>query len=114
MENVDLLSDEGSTMQQELWNLCFREKLQSADPKDHAFYESLRQTSKDNTAETAITSLRERYEQRGYTTHAPEISNLMNILKPFVAVVSIMAQANVVAALVWSSTVILFEVSQDI
>lgn len=110
-EKIDLVSDEGSNLQQDLWKLCFRAKIQNASPEDYAFYERLVSNIATASYTTSLQLLQNRYTAHGLARYVPQIRNVLVTLQPFVSVISTLVQSDPqIAALVWGSVQVVLHV----
>jgi hypothetical protein len=111
-QKIDLVSNEGANLQDDLWKLCFRAKLEDAHPREYQFYRRLSGTLVYSSYEFSLQALEKRYSQHGLARHIPKIRSLLSTLQPFTAAISTMVQAHPnVAALVWGSIQVVLEVS---
>ena len=117
----DILGNEGSKYQSDLWRLTLTEKsseirkrlknnrsafvMPSFDVDPQSF------VTESATAESFLQSLTGVYNQNGYAQRMPRIREIFGSIEPFIASVSTMAQTNMVAALIWGSMTIVFQVS---
>ena len=103
-EKIDLVNDEGSNLQQDLWNLCFRAKIQNAHSEDYSFYERLVSNLGTASYTTSLQLLTNRYTEHGLARYVPQIRNVLATLEPFTSTIDTMVQSDPqIAALVWGS-----------
>lgn len=108
-EPLDLASDEGSSVQEDLWRRCVAAKTDEAKDGPTPFHYEL---SSQTTFQSALAGLTDQYTAHGFVNKIPKVKAILSNLQPFVAVVSTMIQANPgVAALVWGSTQLILSVS---
>jgi len=100
--NIDLLSDEGSSFQDDQWRLRLRDKLLSYKESPFPIYYELATTA---TFDSALETLTRRYTDLGASKFVPNIRKILDMIQPFTATITSMVQSNpTVACLVWGST----------
>jgi hypothetical protein len=108
LEKVNLIKDEGSNLQKDLWSVCFQAKIRESSPEDYAFYQNLFQSLDNSTFDASIRELNERYSQHGLSQHAPRIRKILDGINPFSRAISDFVQADPqISALVWGSVHVL-------
>lgn len=107
-KSVDLLSDEGAGIQDDLWRLTVQQKLRSAKLIDSHVVEQL---STHATFDSALESLTQSYNENGFARRMPFVQSLLNAIRPFTAVISTMVQSDpTISALVWGSVQLVLQV----
>jgi hypothetical protein len=105
---VDLLSDEGAGIQDDLWRLTFQQKLRTARLIDSHVVEQL---STHATFDSALESLTQSYNGNGLARRMPLVQSLLNAIRPFTAVISTMVQSDpTIPGLVWGSVQMVLQV----
>ena len=109
LEKIDLLDDEGAATQNDLWQLCFREKIVSSTSQNRTFLS----TSQENISismESCLRTLNEAYAGHGFAKYQGRIKGILEAVQPFVSAVDSLVQNEQIASLVWGSLMILFQV----
>ena len=110
-EKLDLLHDEGSAVQNDLWQLCFREKLKEWDPKDRVFLEHLHDEDLSQSPERCLEYLSRKYAEQGVSKYRSRIKIVLETVEPFITAVNTMVQSDQIASLVWGGLTVIFWVS---
>ena len=109
VEPLDLLQDEGTTRQADLWRLCVQSKKDEARIGPSPFYHELCQQL---TFQSALQQLTDQYTTNGFVAKIPKIRSILTSLQPFVAVLSAMTQSDPnTPALIWASIRFILSVS---
>lgn len=110
-EKIDLLSDEGATMQEELWVLTLKEKLRDAKTAAEPFFHEL---ATHATFDSSLQFLTTHYSQNGFSKRMSQITPILNAIQPFATAISTMVQAHPeIAALVWGSVQLILQVDSS-
>lgn len=100
-ESIDLLSDEGSSFQDDQWRLRLRDKLMSYKESVFPMYHELATTA---TFDSTLETLTRNYTDNGLAKFVPNIRRILDMIEPFVAAITTMVQSNpTVACFVWGS-----------
>lgn len=114
-QKFDVLNNEGSDLQDDLWNLCFRARVQSSKGEDYNFYQNLSRSFANVSFESSLGYLSELYTERGFARHVPRLKSVLETVAPFNRIVSIMIQSNPqIAALVWGCVQVVFQVGTQL
>ena len=125
-KEVNLLQDEGEDYQRDMWRLVIAEKsalLTRARTRFAARQSDASQERKtevngrtvhpgldDTSPNTFLQTLTTTYTNNGYSKRMPRVRQIFEGLRPFVAAVNTLVQTDTVAALVWGSVCLVFEV----
>jgi hypothetical protein len=103
-EKVNLLEDEGTNLQDDLWSVCLSGKLHASDKEDQEFHQNLHASLSGASYESSLEYLTGRFEEKGLTQFIPKTQAVLIAIKPFTAAITIMVQACPDAvSLVWGS-----------
>jgi hypothetical protein len=95
---------EGASYQQDLWQMVLQRKTRN---------NRLTITGSSDTSELFLQSLTTAYNQNGLAQKMPRIREIFSDIEPFVSAINTMVQANAVAALVWGSLTLVFQVTSQ-
>ena len=91
--------------------MCFRLKIQGSKADDYEFYQRLSRSIANNNYESSLRYLSELYTSHGFIKCVPRLRNVLEMLAPFNQAIGTMVQSDPqVAALVWGSVQIVFQV----
>ena len=106
---VDLLSDEGATFQEDQWRLMLSQKLQQSRSAARPFYDDI---VRHATPESSLQALTVLYTQHGVAKHLPSINASLTVIRPFVLALSTLCSSHPeIACLVWGSVQVLYQVN---
>lgn len=107
--SIDLLSDEGSSFQDDQWRLVLRDKILVSREGTFSFHDDLAETA---TFESALEELTRTYTSHGLTKCVPHIQDILKTVQPFATAITTIVQASpTVACLVWGSVQLVLGVS---
>ncbi|CAI6332469.1 unnamed protein product [Periconia digitata] len=100
VEYPDLMNNEGSTLQTDLWRLTVRDKLADSYTSTEAFRDVL---ILNLDFDSCLASLSQQYLLEGFSKHVPRVRTVLESIKPFIAAITTMVQSSMIAGLVWGS-----------
>jgi hypothetical protein len=112
LQKVNLLTDEGSNLQKDLWSLCFQARIRRSSPEDYEFCQNLFKTLDTSSYETSLKSLTDQYAAHGLSQYGPRVRKILDTIHPFSDAITTFVQSDPqISALVWGSVQVLLVVS---
>lgn len=106
----DFLADEGSNYQQDLWQMVVQQKLLQIQRQSALFNV---EDNTDSTPEAFLQTLTALYNSNGFAPRVPRLREIFLGIEPFTAAIHTMTKSNPIAALVWGSLTLIFQVSPE-